>query len=499
MTLLRHFVHKWAHRAALFVRPLKAGIFNPQAFNLWFLTHPSSLTQSREEDLRKLRHELIALTELESSSNTPRKHHIWQAHPLVELGFRRIKLFGVNLIVISSISSPFFDSNFYTNKNPDVRSHNENPLSHYVIFGFFALLQPSDGVFNSRPETDWAHREDSYADKRDYLWTAAQQRELLIPTDVEQLRGEASTLISLSDSAVSDKTGTSPSSLKVSVIIPCYEQARFLGECLLSVAQATTEPHECVIIDDGNSREEDLGILGSITPAAAHQKVVVHRQENQGIAGARNAGLVLARGQFIKFLDSDDLLVNGSLDVQLEEMERAQTLADVGGYQVVSDNMEIIAESIGPISELPQTSTLQLDINTLISSWEQGVALPIHSLLIRRDQVDGTNVALRSKEDFRMWLELGANNTTFSTSPGVVALYRQHDKQMTSGSRARHGLYFLEALFDFDKQHSGIVEKAVLQSKLDYINDFYGTAPAKMWSDLSPARSQWLSDFGRST
>lgn len=497
MTLLRHLVHKWTHRAALFVRPLKAGIFNPRAFNLWFLTSPSSHPQSKTEDLHQLRNELIAFSDAKNNSTKRQNRFYWQAHPLVELSFRRIKLFGLKFIFVSSISSPFFDSDFYTHKNPDVRRHNENPLSHYVLFGFFALLQPSDGVFNSRPETDWAQRDHSYAEKRDYLWTASQERKLLVPTDVEQLRKEASTLITLSDSAVSDNTETTPSNLKVSVIIPCFEQARFLEECLLSVAQAITEPHECIIIDDGNTRAEDLKILQSLSPAEPHQRVIIHRQDNQGIAGARNAGLGLARGQFIKFLDSDDLLVNGSLDVQLAEMERAQSFADVGGYQVVSDNMEVIAESIGPISELPQTSTRQIDVNVLVSSWEQGVALPIHSLLIRRDQVDVTNVALRSKEDFRMWLELGANKSTFSTSPGVVALYRQHDKQMTSGSRARHGLYFLEALYDFDQKHTGLLKRVVLQAKLDYINDFYGSAPEKIWRDLSPVRSQWLSDLGR--
>ncbi len=92
----------------------------------------------------------------------------------------------------------------------------------------------------------------------------------------------------------------------------------------------------------------------------------------------------------------------------------------------------------------------------------------------------------------RMWLELAAIESTFSTSPGVVALYRQHDKQMTSRSRARHGLYFLGALFDCDTKHNGLIDIEVMLSKIDYIYDFYGTAPGKAWRSHSTTRSDWL-------
>lgn len=505
---MSHAIKTLVHKLALIIRPLRVGIVSPFAFNLWFLTQPEGgspaqgISESKILGLSALKRELLSSTTRTESYSAIQGKQVWDSHPLVDLKFRRISFFGIKLIVITSITSDYFDSAFYVSKNPAVAHHNENPLSHYVVYGFFGLLQPSDGVFNSRPEADWNMREQSHTDKKNYLWVASSERNLLVPTDFEALNSEAASLIAIADnddseaSAFSERIETNRP-VSVSVIIPCFEQARFLEECLHSVAEATSEPHECIVVDDGNVREEDLSILKEVAAAAPHQRVVVHRQLNTGIAGARNAGLSIAQGKYVKFLDADDLITPGSINLQINEMNAKGTHADVGGYRVISDSMEVLAESIGPIAELPRSSDGRLDTPHLISKWEQGVALPIHSLLLQRDQLHATEKALRSKEDFRMWLELGANKTTFSTSPGVVALYRQHDKQMTSGSRARHGLYFLEALFDFAKNHPGSVASEVLQSKIDYINDFYGTAPSRAWRQHSPARSKWLDSLGK--
>jgi glycosyltransferase involved in cell wall biosynthesis len=496
------------HKLALIIRPLRVGIVSPFAFNLWFLTRPEAnspangFSESKLQGLRALKRDLLASITPAESSLAFQGIHVWDSHPLIDLKFRRLSFLGINLVVITSITSDYFDQAFYVSRNPEVAHHNENPLSHYVVYGFFALIQPSDGVFNSRPEADWNMREQSHTDKKNYLWVASSERNLLVPTNFEALNSEAASLIAIADNDDSQashfsKRIKSNSPASVSVIIPCFEQARFLEECLHSVAEATSEPHECIVVDDGNVRVEELSILKEVAAAAPHQRVVVHRQLNTGIAGARNAGLSIAQGKYVKFLDADDLITPGSIDLQINEMNATGTQADVGGYRVISDSAEVLAESIGPIAELPTTPDGRLDTPCLISQWEQGVALPIHSLLVQRDQLHATEAALRSKEDFRMWLELGANNTVFSTSPGVVALYRQHDKQMTSGSRARHGLYFLEALYDFAKTHRDSVAPDVLQSKIEYINDFYGSAPSKAWRHHSPARNQWLNSLGK--
>jgi glycosyltransferase involved in cell wall biosynthesis len=87
----------------------------------------------------------------------------------------------------------------------------------------------------------------------------------------------------------------------VSIVIPCYNQARFLPTSVASAAAQTWSPLEIIVIDDGSPDD-------TATIATALGAMVV-RQGNTGVSGARNAGLKAARGAFVVFLDADDELM----------------------------------------------------------------------------------------------------------------------------------------------------------------------------------------------
>ncbi len=90
---------------------------------------------------------------------------------------------------------------------------------------------------------------------------------------------------------------------KVSVIIPIYNTERYLPQCLDSVVVQTLEDIEIICVDDGSTDGSDA-ILREY--AKRDERVIVVHQENQGLSAARNAGLDVASGDFIQFLDSDD-------------------------------------------------------------------------------------------------------------------------------------------------------------------------------------------------
>ena len=90
----------------------------------------------------------------------------------------------------------------------------------------------------------------------------------------------------------------------VSIIIPVYRAERFLARCLDSVAAQTFADWECLLIDDG-SPDQSAGICRRF--AERDPRFLLFRQQNAGPGVARNTGLRLARGQFVLFLDSDDL------------------------------------------------------------------------------------------------------------------------------------------------------------------------------------------------
>jgi glycosyltransferase involved in cell wall biosynthesis len=97
----------------------------------------------------------------------------------------------------------------------------------------------------------------------------------------------------------------------ISVIIPTYNCAKYLGEAINSALQQDYPHVEIIVVDDG-SMDDTASVLASFG-----EKLNSLRQDNQGIGGARNAGLALARGELIAYLDADDLYVPGKLSRQM--------------------------------------------------------------------------------------------------------------------------------------------------------------------------------------
>ncbi len=114
----------------------------------------------------------------------------------------------------------------------------------------------------------------------------------------------------------------------VSVIVPVYNRLHMLGDALGSVAAQTYRPVELVVVDDGSW--QDVGTMVNEW-AAEHQEpgrftVRFVRQENAGISGARNLGMVECHGEYIQFLDSDDYLHPERLETMVG---RAREVEDV--------------------------------------------------------------------------------------------------------------------------------------------------------------------------
>jgi len=88
----------------------------------------------------------------------------------------------------------------------------------------------------------------------------------------------------------------------VSVIIPCYNQAHFLSEAIESALAQRNGAMEVVVVDDGSPDN-------IVEVAGRYPGIVFVRQENRGLAGARNSGFRASKGEYILFLDADDRLM----------------------------------------------------------------------------------------------------------------------------------------------------------------------------------------------
>ena len=106
---------------------------------------------------------------------------------------------------------------------------------------------------------------------------------------------------------------------KVSVIIPVYNTQQWLHECIDSVLKQTMQNFEIICINDGSTDGSDL-VLRKYAEEDA--RITVFTQENKGVSAARNAGIRVAKGEYIYFLDSDDYVAPDMLQIMCGEMEQ---------------------------------------------------------------------------------------------------------------------------------------------------------------------------------
>lgn len=143
-------------------------------------------------------------------------------------------------------------------------------------------------------------------------------------------------------------TPTPKPSVKVSVIIPCYNYGDFVHQAILSVAmQKPSFQFEIIVIDDGstdNSRERILATLETARTNPNVKSAILLEQENKGVSQARNLGLYNANGEYAICLDADDMLADKALEILANALDRNKQLG------IVYTAMQIIE---GEVSDFP--------------------------------------------------------------------------------------------------------------------------------------------------
>lgn len=126
---------------------------------------------------------------------------------------------------------------------------------------------------------------------------------------------------------------------QLSIIVPVYNVEKYIRPCIESIFRQGLDDadFEVIIVNDG-SKDRSMETIADII--ATHSNITVINQENQGLSVARNNGIEAAKGKYIQFLDSDDLLIDNTLSYLLEEA--LTTKVDI----VVADNIRMNDEQI---------------------------------------------------------------------------------------------------------------------------------------------------------
>lgn len=104
-------------------------------------------------------------------------------------------------------------------------------------------------------------------------------------------------------------------SFLISIVVPCYNQAQYLEECIQSVFNQTYQNWECIIVNDGSP--DNTGEV-ALSLCAKDSRIRYLKKENGGLSSARNAGIQIAEGEFILPLDADDKIGDVYLEKSIE-------------------------------------------------------------------------------------------------------------------------------------------------------------------------------------
>ena len=229
-------------------------------------------------------------------------------------------------------------------------------------------------------------------------------------------------------SAGAEATPPESQTPKVSVIIPAYSTAPFIAETLDSVFGQTFRDFEVIVINDGSPDTAELEV--ALQPYMTRIRYI--KQENRGLPGARNAGVRVARGELLAFVDSDDIWMPDYLSAQVEFLDNhPRVYASISDALLFGSCEEVVwrmlKEGTGPVLGFEQMLK------------RQGGQLP-SATVARRQRVLDIGLfdeRIRIGEDVEFCVRLSFPDGAIGYLGRVLVKYRQRPDSLTEDPRRR--------------------------------------------------------------
>jgi glycosyltransferase involved in cell wall biosynthesis len=234
--------------------------------------------------------------------------------------------------------------------------------------------------------------------------------------------------------------------MSVSVVIPCHNQGRFLGEAIASAAAQENLVSEIVVVDDGSTDE---------TPAVAtrHGSVTYLHQERKGLSEARNSGWRASSGDYVVFLDADDRLLPGAVEAGLEAIGRCPHAAFAFGHYELIDELGAVLPTWRELRVADDQTFTAGDFELVLPDGRRGGRSPqphrvsdhytamlrrnyisMHAAVVYRravlEETGGFDPRLGALEDYELYLRVTRTHPVAGHDE-VVAQYRRHSAAMS--------------------------------------------------------------------
>jgi glycosyltransferase involved in cell wall biosynthesis len=252
----------------------------------------------------------------------------------------------------------------------------------------------------------------------------------------------------------------------VSVIMPAFNAEKFIRESIDSVIQQNYTDWELIIVDDGSTDSTQEIILEYVH---SDSRIKYFFQENGMQGKARNLGISKSRGEFIAFLDSDDLWLEQKLEKQVAVLdEQTVDLVFSDGFRFKSKDPQIKY----PFNITPGFYN---EIDGL-SKFIYGNKIPILSVLVRKTSIVQAggfceHPEIQGVEDYHLWLTLLSQGNTFLGMPEKLVKYRLHEGQSTHYDPLCHEQILLVLNQNFTPSEN--FKKHVKRSKLIWCKSWY--------------------------
>ncbi|GEM_PF-729463 len=228
--------------------------------------------------------------------------------------------------------------------------------------------------------------------------------------------------------------------LRVSIIVPTHNRAGLLAEAIESVLAQTYHDWELIVVDDGSTDQTEQ-VMAEFQQR--DQRIRYIRQTKQGVSKARNAGIRVAQGLYIAFLDSDDVWFKEKLTTQMEVFEQRP---DVG---LVSSTMQVIDEQKRICGMKPKIGAYDRSGHVEHYAWETS------TVVIRRDCLPGDepfDPMLAILEDHDLYVRICQHHQEVFL-PEPAGLYRAHSGNTVADTlKVQRGYvtYYEKVLREYD-------------------------------------------------
>jgi glycosyltransferase involved in cell wall biosynthesis len=233
--------------------------------------------------------------------------------------------------------------------------------------------------------------------------------------------------------------------MTVSVIIPTRDYGRYIGEAIESLQHLMDVDWECVVVDDG-STDDTAEIVSAL--AASDGRIVYLAQAATGPSAARNAGLAATSGEFVQFLDADDLLGQCKLAHQLEMFARHPE-ADVvyGGARYFTEGLAGDREENSGRRWIdgPELRGVSGSGDSVLATLVDDNFMVVEAPLIRRslfERIGGFDLRIRRMEDWECWLRCALAGAYFlrddSSDADALPCVRVHRASGSQDQIAMH-------------------------------------------------------------